>query len=132
MSHSREHCMSNQKMEKALLGERLRAVRERAHVGIDEAAQAAGVQPLAIEKWERGSSLPSLIEFRALLPLYGVTACEVLYEDNPIELSPEQFAELSRAARTFSPGLRARVDVLLAMYARGKEPVWKVSAGSEE
>lgn len=124
--------MSNQKIEKARIGERLREARERAHITIDEAAQAAGVQPLAVEKWERGASLPTLVQFRDLLPLYGVMACQVLFEDNPMELTPEQSGELLRAARDFSPGLRSRLDVLLATFARGKEPVWKVSCGSGE
>lgn len=115
------------KQDKERIGRRLREVRERAHIPVVEAAETAGVQPLAVEKWERGTSLPSLLEFRALLGLYGVMACEVLYDSNPIELAPEQAAELSRAARHFSPGLRTRVDFLLATLARGKEPVWKVN-----
>jgi transcriptional regulator with XRE-family HTH domain len=118
--------MDNQKQEKAAIGKRLRAIRQRAHISVEEAAQAATVQPLAVQKWEKGTALPSLLEFRALLQLYGVMACEVLFETSPIELSAEHVSELSKAAANFTPGLRARVDYLLAIFARGKEPEWNV------
>jgi transcriptional regulator with XRE-family HTH domain len=115
--------MSKQEREK--IGRRLREVRERAHIQLVEAAEAAGVQPLAIEKWERGTSLPTLIEFRALLPLYGVMACEVLFDSNPLTLSQEDAQELARASKSMSPSLRARVDWILATMSQGREPAWK-------
>lgn len=118
--------MFDQRAEKARLGARLRAARERAHVTVEEAASAANVQPLAVERWEKGRALPSLVEFRELLPLYGVMACEILFDANPWELTADHMAELGRAAKGFSPSLRARVDCLLAMVAQAKEPVWKV------
>jgi transcriptional regulator with XRE-family HTH domain len=118
--------MDIQKKEaKALLGSRLRAARERAHLSTDDAAEAAEVQPVAVRRWEKGTSLPSLLEFRLLLQAYGIMACDILYEENPWQLTAEQATELARAAREFSPGLRARVDLLLAMHAKGVEPVWK-------
>lgn len=120
--------MDSQKKEKTEIGRRLRTVRERAHISLEEAAAAAQVQPLAVKKWERGAALPSLIEFRLLLQLYGVMACEILFHDNPIELTPEHVAELSKAAASFTPGLRARVDFLLTLVARGKEPAWTVTS----
>lgn len=107
------------------IGDRLRIVRERAHITLPEAAEAAGVQPLAVEKWERGASLPPLLEFRALLPLYGVMACEVLFDSNPLAFSQEEATELRGVAKALSPALRARVDCLLAMMAQGTEPTWK-------
>lgn len=122
--------MNNQKKDRADIGGRLRAARLRAHISVQEAAKAAAVQPVALEKWEKGGALPSLIEFRDLLPVYGVMACQVLFDDNPLELSPEHAAELTRAARSFSPGLRARVDYMLALVARGKEPEWDAVAPS--
>lgn len=115
------------KQDKMQIGRRLRGARERAHIHVNEAARAAGVQPLAVEKWERGTAMPTLLELRALLELYGVMACEILFDSNPIELSADQATELSRAAKDFSPGLRARVDLLLAMLSAGKEPVWRVN-----
>jgi transcriptional regulator with XRE-family HTH domain len=119
-------CMpSNNRTERALVGRRLQAARKRAHISVEEAAKALGVQPVAIDRWERGASLPSLIEFKAVLQLYGVMACEVLFEANPFELSPEHASELAQRAKAFSPGLRSRIDFLLAFFARGREPVWK-------
>lgn len=114
-----------QRQVRAEIGARMRSIRKRAHITVEEAAEAAGVQPLAVEKWERGASLPSLIELRELLPLYGVMACEVLYASNPLTFSPEESAELRAAAQVLSPALRARVDCLLAMMVKGTEPVWK-------
>jgi transcriptional regulator with XRE-family HTH domain len=116
---------SNTKSERALIGRRLQEVRERAHISVADAAKALEVQPLAIERWERGAALPSLLEFKRVLVLYGVMACEVLFEVNPLELPPDQAAELAQKAKGFSPGLRARVDCLLAMFAKGREPVWR-------
>lgn len=118
--------MNDTKNRRALIGRRLRAARERAHIGVVEAAREMGVQPLAVERWERGAALPSLVEFGHALELYGVMPCEVLFETNPMELPPDLAAELAKEAKRFSPGLRARVDCLLAMLARGKEPVWQV------
>lgn len=116
------------KQVKLQIGDRLRTVRERAHITIAEAAEAAGVQPLAVEKWERGTSLPPLLEFRALLPVYGVMACELLFDSNPLTFSTEEAAELRGAAKALSPALRARVDCLLAMMSPGREPAWKQRA----
>jgi hypothetical protein len=53
-------------------------------------------------------------------------ACEILFETSPIALTAGHVTELSRAAASFSPGLRARVDYLLAIFAQGKEPEWNV------
>jgi transcriptional regulator with XRE-family HTH domain len=110
------------------IGARLRTVRLRAHFSVEEAAAAAGVQPLAIEKWERGGALPPLIEFRALLPLYGVTACEVLFDSSPLKFSQAEAAELRKAATSLSPALRARVDSVLGLLAQGTEPTWRMVA----
>jgi transcriptional regulator with XRE-family HTH domain len=111
--------------ERALIGARLKDLRERAHIGIADAAKAAEVQPVAVEKWERGAALPSVLELRELVQCYGVMPCEVLFERNPWELDSEAAGELARAARNFSPSLRAKIDCLLAMMARGKEPAWR-------
>lgn len=117
--------MNNSKIGRALIGRRLRIARERAHISVEDAARELQVQPLAIERWERGAALPSLVEFAAVLGLYGVMACEVLFDENPMELGPEEAAELAREAKRFSPRLRVRVDCLLAMLARGREPEWR-------
>lgn len=116
---------SKNKDERASIGRRLQEARERAHISVPDAATALGVQPLAVERWERGAAMPSLIDFKGVLQLYGVMACEILFEVNPHEIPPDQAAELARHAKGFSPALRARIDCLLAIFARGKEPVWQ-------
>lgn len=117
--------MNNQRAERVAVGRRLRGARESAHLSVEDAAQASGVQALAIDKWERGAALPNLLQLRALIELYGVMACQVLYDNNPWVLPAELAAELGRAARSFSPALRTRVDVYLATHSRGVEPVFK-------
>lgn len=116
---------SNNKTEREQIGRRLQAARTSAHISIQDAAQALDVQPLAIERWERGAALPSLVEFKWVLELYGVMACDVLFDVNPYLLSPEHSAELTHEARTFTPSLRSRIDSLVAMLARGREPEWR-------
>jgi transcriptional regulator with XRE-family HTH domain len=116
---------SNNRSERALIGKRLRAARERAHISVAGAAESLGVQPLAVERWEKGAAMPSLIDLKGILQLYGVMACDILFEVNPFELRPMEAAELSRHARGFSPALRARVDCFLAMFAKGTEPAWR-------
>lgn len=120
--------MNKQKSVRTEIAGRLRAARTRAHLSLEDAARAVNVQPLAIKKWERGASLPSLLELRDLLPLYGVMAGEVLFEGSPIRLSPEQAAELRTAAAQCSPGLRCRLDLILSVAARAMEPHWKSAA----
>lgn len=110
------------------IGRRLRAVRERARITVADAAQAVGVQPLAVEKWERGRTMPTLLELRRLLPVYGVTAAEVLYDRNPMTFTAEETADLSRAATALNPALRARVDTMLAVMGQAVEPAWKNAA----
>lgn len=119
--------MFDHKTEKARIGARLRVVRERAHITVEDAASAAGVQPLAVTKWERGAAQPSLVELRALMEAYGCMACDILYEENPWRLTTEESAELGRAVRGSSQRLRARVDLFLTMHTKGVEPVWKAN-----
>lgn len=97
------------------MGRRLLEARERAGMSREEAAEAADVQPPAIDAWERGRSMPCLVQFRALLAAYGVMPCQIMYARNPFELTRDEVSELSKAAIGFSPGLRARVDLLLAL-----------------
>jgi transcriptional regulator with XRE-family HTH domain len=112
-------------VQKQEIGARLKAARLTAHISVEDAAAEAGVQPIAILRWEKGSALPNLVQFRTLLGTYGVMACDVLYADNPWRLGRAEAAELSRAAEGFSPALRARMQLLLAMHSTAIEPVWK-------
>jgi transcriptional regulator with XRE-family HTH domain len=117
--------MPHRKQEKERLAQRLKQARERAHVSLEDAAEAASVQPLAVEKWESGKSLPGLLEFRSLMECYGTMPAYVLYAAHPLELSAEQCAELAKVSKQLSPGLQAKLSVLLAIVGPGKEPVWK-------
>jgi transcriptional regulator with XRE-family HTH domain len=112
-------------VHKEELAARLKRARLNAHISVEDAALAADVQPLAIRRWEKAAAMPTLVQFRQLLEVYGVTACDVLYADNPWRFGPAEAAELAQAARLFSPRLRARVDLLLAMHSAGVEPIWK-------
>lgn len=122
--------MKNTKSERLEIGRRLRAARERAHISIEDAAQEFRVQPLAVERWERGAGLPSLLEMRSVLELYGVMGYDILLETNPMELSPDQASELTRASRGFSTGLQVKVNALLAIMAKGCEPAWRESSSA--
>lgn len=111
--------MQQVKQERALIGRRLRDARERAGISREEAAEVAEVQTTAIDAWERGRSAPSLVQFRELCGLYGVLACHILLGVSPYGLSQEDAKELALAARAFSPGLQAKVGLLLALATVG-------------
>lgn len=123
----RQETMERTRKEKAMIGARLREARERAKVTKEEAAEAASVQTAAVTAWERGTALPTLIQFKGLLPLYGVMSYQVLFGCMPLELLPEEAMELARAARTLTPRLRVKMDTLLAILARAKDD--EVTAG---
>lgn len=110
--------MDRTRRDKAIIGARLREARERARVTKAEAAEAANAQEAAITSWERGTALPTLIQLKGLLPLYGVTSYQVLFGRLPIELLPEEAMELARASKTLSPRLRMKMDMLMSLIAR--------------
>ena len=104
--------------EPAALGKRLKVARNRAGVTQEEAAHVAGVTRCTISNWESGRHLPSLLQFRALVGMYGGTGYQILFGSNPFELTRDEAKELSQAAREFSPALRSRVDMLLALLSQ--------------
>lgn len=120
--------MSNNRAERVLIGRRLQEARVTAHISVADAAESLGVQPLAIERWERGAAMPSLIDFKRVLELYGVMPADVLFGASQYELPPHLASELAQHAKGFSSGLRSRIDCFLALFARGKEPVFKKAA----
>ena len=99
------------KAQRALIGCRLRQARLRSRATVDEAAKAAGVQPLAVDRWEKGQALPCLVRFRSLLELYGVIPAEILFPENPYRLTRREAAELMALTRSSSPALRARIEL---------------------
>lgn len=107
----------SQKVEMALIGRRLKEARQRSRVKQEEAAQAVSTTRTTISNWEAGRNLPCLVQFRGLLALYGETGYHILFGDNPFEITKEEAAELSQLARTASPGLRRRIDVLLTLLS---------------
>lgn len=102
---------NNLKSQRALIGSRLRKARLRCSATVEEAAKAAGVQPLAVQRWEKGQALPCLVRFRDLLALYGVIPVEILFEENPYRLTRGQVTELLSLTRSCSPALRARIEL---------------------
>jgi transcriptional regulator with XRE-family HTH domain len=103
------------RLERALIGRRLRKARERAGCSIEEAAQLADVQPLAVQTWEKGKRTPCLVQLRMLLGLYGVTAFDVLFDENPYRIGRAEAAELLSVASKCSPAVQSRVELLIAV-----------------
>lgn len=102
------------KLERALIGRRLRQARLRSNSTIEEAAVANGVQPLAVKRWETGKAMPCLVQFRTLLGLYGTVPCDLLFESNPFRLTRGQAAELLGLSRACSPQLRGWIEFLVS------------------
>lgn len=110
--------MEESKREKALIGARLRSARLSAQVSKEEAAAAAGAQISAVDAWERGSCLPTLTQFRGLLTCYGELAHRILFGSHPLSMSTAEVRELALAAKSFSPGLRAKMELMVSLLAR--------------
>ena len=64
-------------MEKTL-GKKLCELRKSAELTQEAVAEALGVSPQAVSKWENGTSDPSTSNLLALAKLYGVSAEELL------------------------------------------------------
>lgn len=59
--------------------------------------------------------MPDLIQFRALVTLYGTSSYALLFGADRFSLSTEEAAELSHAMWAFSPALRAKMQLLLVV-----------------
>jgi transcriptional regulator with XRE-family HTH domain len=110
------------------IGARLKEARENAGVSMEEAAEAAGAQVAAISAWERGRSLPSLIQYRDLLACYGVAGHRILFDHSPFELTQEQARELRLASHHFSPSLQTRVNVWVTVMERYRDSASRIPA----
>lgn len=108
--------MKQARQQQAEIGAHMRVARERLKITKEEAALAAKAQVSAITAWERGSSSPTLVQLKGLLECYGVSCHQLLFGRTPLELDGEDAAELRRAE--FSPRLRAKMDLLLALVAK--------------
>lgn len=62
--------------------------------------------------------MPNLFQFKILLELYGVMGYDILFEENPLRMTKEEASELGRASESFSPALRARVTLMLAILGK--------------
>lgn len=108
--------------DKAIIGARLREARETAMISKEDAAESANVQVSAITAWERGTAMPNLVQVRGLLACYGLSGFKLLFGANPVELSKEEALELASAK--FSPSLRMKMDVVIALTRRAaNDPV---------
>lgn len=99
--------------ELATIGARLKEARLQAGVTQEEAAAATGVTRATISNWESGRNGPCLIQFRTMISLYGVTGHQTLFGHHPLELTAAEAKELMAAAKDFTPGLRAKSEMLL-------------------
>lgn len=110
--------MKRQRQQQADIGAHLRATRERLRITKEEAAAATGAQVAAVSAWERGTASPTLVQLRGLLECYGVSCHQLLFGRAALTMSDQEASELVRAARDFSPGLRAKVDVFLTLISK--------------
>jgi transcriptional regulator with XRE-family HTH domain len=109
--------------EKLRFAGRLRDCRVWAGCSEEESAAAAGVPRSAYRAWERGTTMPSLFQFRDLMSRFGTNGYQVLHGSYPFQFTKAEARELQLAAKSFSPGLRSRVDILMALLAEpGQDP----------
>lgn len=105
--------------EKVAIGQRLRLARERAQATMEEAAEAADVQAVAIRAWEAGRTLPNLAQFRGLLTAYGDTGYKILFGANPFEIPEDELRELEQIVRQHgSTALKRRVTMLVTLLGK--------------
>lgn len=98
---------------------RMRDARLAAGITQEEAAKAVGVTRATISNQEAGRSAPSLEQFRKLIAEYGAGAHVVLYGRAPVEFGPEEIAELRAFTMGASPGLRAKLELVIALRKIG-------------
>lgn len=101
--------------EKKQFAGRLRVYRVWAGCSEGEAAEAAGVPVSAYRAWERGSALPNVFQFRDLMAAFGSNGYQVLNGSYPFQFTKAEGRELQLAAKSFSPELRSRIDMLMAL-----------------
>lgn len=104
-----------------MLGARLELARRKAGASQEEAAEAADVDPIAVESWESGRAMPSLIQFRQLVSHYGVLPGMVLFGGIPVQITRSEATEMRIAVEGCSSSVRAKVDCVLAMFAEPSE-----------
>jgi transcriptional regulator with XRE-family HTH domain len=110
--------MEKTRRERIAIGARLMEARENAGVSLEEAAEAAGAQVAAISAWERGRSLPSLVQYKGLLACYGIMGHRILFGSHLLELTEDEAMELQQASRGFSVGLQRRTSLWLTMMTK--------------
>lgn len=106
------------KREQQGIGERLKVARVRAGVTQLEAATATGVTRPTVSNWEAGRNMPCLVQFKALLSLYGVAPSQILFDQNPFAITDTDARELTHAALSCSESLQRKVDTLLSVLPR--------------
>ena len=71
------------------LNEKILYYRKRAKLSQEELAAAVGVSRQAVSKWELGDATPEVDKLLALARAFGVTADELLSEEEPPQPGPE-------------------------------------------
>lgn len=103
-------------MERMKIGQRIKTVRESAHITQEELAKAVGCTAKHIGAIERGIKTPSLETFVAIANTTGASA-DVLLQD-VLENSAESITnDLSSAGTQLSPHMQKRFLKALRVFA---------------
>ena len=107
-------------MERMKIGQRIKKVREQAHITQDELAKAVGCTTKHIGAIERGIKTPSLETFIIIANTTGASA-DLLLQD-VLEKPVDSLAgEFSAAVAPLSPKMRIRILKALRVFAEGEE-----------
>jgi transcriptional regulator with XRE-family HTH domain len=101
------------------IGQRLKAARLRARMTQEQAAEAATVARTTITNWEAGRNLRPLVQFRALMALFGASPYHVLFGESMFKFTKDEYTELQEHAKLFSPSLRRKVELMIALQVIG-------------
>lgn len=98
----------------AVLGRRIRSIREKRGLSRAAAARDSGIAYPTITSIERGEVLPALYTLSALADAYGVTVAAMLGEE-PLPLKVEN-GEAMRKTISAAKDARQALDRLIRMY----------------
>ena len=107
-------------MDNKVIGQRIRAAREAAHITQEELGNAVGCTAKHIGAIERGIKTPSLDTFIIIANAIGASADLLLQDvlDCPVDSLAGEF---SAAVAPLSPQMRARVLKALRVFSEDEE-----------
>jgi transcriptional regulator with XRE-family HTH domain len=100
------------------VGDRVRTARRRAELTQKELAQALGVEPITVSRWERGVTTPSLPRLERTARVTGSTLSELVREP---EATTARAVELAALREEFAE-LRALVDRMVQAIGLNRSP----------